>query len=297
MDSKFYGFSYTLPAKSKQDSKKKGIKNNYKQSNRPNDQAPLREESYEDSRNLVIAYQNGDVQALNKLVEVNEDLVGSIAKNYAGLLEAKDLMQEGKIGLIKAANKFDASYPNKFSTYAVWWIKNAILKAINNNTSTIRIPGHRRDDLRKFNRAINQSLNEFGIIDETRIRKEVGLNESEYKELMRIKDLKTVSADAPASQNNTTPLISCLPTPKQTVDAIMNNDDFRKELVDLLDTELNDNQKYVIIERFGLGNGDVKTLSEIGKVLGVSKERIRQIEVAALSKLKKPVLKQYLQEN
>ena len=233
----------------------------------------------------LIKEQNSDI-AKKKLIQANLRLVVSIAKKYVGHgVLFMDLVQEGSIGLIRAAEKFDYSKNFKFSTYATWWIKQSIIRAIANNSKAIRIPVHMADKIRKYKQGILSLANKFG-------REPTELELAEYLgmsvgKLRRIKEsimLEPISLEAAVTDDlcigDYIEDKSCN-SPEYSTKVRFLKDNLPKVLDDLTDRE-----KFVITNRFGLNLSNVKTLAQIGEMLGYSKERIRQIEEGAIYKLR-----------
>lgn len=241
----------------------------------------------EEERNLgkLIKEQNSDM-AKRKLIQANLRLVVSIAKKYIGQgVNFMDLVQEGSIGLIRAAEKFDYSKNFKFSTYATWWIKQSIIRAIANYSKSIRIPVHMSDKIRKYKRIYNELSNSLG--------REPTDNEILQKleiSLSKLQKIKQSILVEPVSLETTITDDLCLrdyieDKTLQSPEDKVKQDCIKTDVPKLLNT-LPEREKQVLANRYGLNSDKPKTLAQLGDMLGYSKERIRQIEEGAILKLR-----------
>ena len=245
--------------------------------------------SNEEEKELAIAVENGDLEAKQRLAEANLRLVVSIAKRYVGRgMQFLDLIQEGNMGLMKAVDKFDYSKGFKFSTYATWWIRQAITRAIADQARTIRIPVHMVETINKLVREQRNLLQELGQ-DPTpeQIAERMEMTPDKVREILKIAQ-EPVSLETPIGEEDDSHLGDFIED-----EVIENPVDYttrvvlREQLDEVLDT-LTDREENVLRLRFGLDDGKMRTLEDVGKVFNVTRERIRQIEAKALRKLRHP---------
>lgn len=245
--------------------------------------------TYEEEVELAKRIEAGDQSAKDQLAEANLRLVVSIAKRYVGRgMQFLDLIQEGNMGLIKAVDKFEHKKGFKFSTYATWWIRQAITRAIADQARTIRIPVHMVETINKLVRAQRQLVQELGrdpLPEE--VAELMNMDVEKVREVQKIAQ-EPVSLETPIGEEEDSHLGDFIPDEEilSPSDAATNTM-LREQLISVLDT-LTDRERKVLALRFGLDDGRTRTLEEVGQAFDVTRERIRQIEAKALRKLKHP---------
>ena len=243
----------------------------------------------EQEKEIAMRMDAGDESAKQELAEANLRLVVSIAKRYVGRgMLFLDLIQEGNLGLIKAVEKFDYKKGYKFSTYATWWIRQAITRAIADQARTIRIPVHMVETINKLIRVNRQLVQEYGRDPRPdEIAKEMGISEEKVREIIKIAQ-EPVSLETPIGEEDDSHLGDFIPdddapAPAEAVAVTL----LKEQLMEVLDT-LTPREAKVLCLRYGLDDGKARTLEEVGKEFNVTRERIRQIEAKALRKLRHP---------
>ncbi len=255
--------------------------------------------SREEEKELAKRIEQGDEEAREKLASANLRLVISIAKKYRGYgLDFLDIIQEGNIGLMKAIDKFDWRKGYKFSTYATWWIRQSILKALNNESRTVRVPSHVTSLNRKIDSFINDYKEEHGEKPSTdQIADELDVDKAKVRKARRAKK-ESVSLDKPLREDEGESealgdVLADENTPQPEKEAF--GDMLEDRLKGLLNKALSDREKQILKLRYGLEDYQPLTLEEVGDVFDISRERVRQLQDRAIDKLKDPKFKDQLE--
>jgi len=242
----------------------------------------------EDEIRLARKIRRGNQAAKSEMVRCNLRLVVKIARDYSNLgLPLLDLISEGNIGLIKAVERFDPRKGGKLSTYAAWWIKQSIKRALANQSKTIRLPVHLVDKISKIRRVAMQMTEELGREpSDDELAEEIGLTSSKVSQL-KAAAVRPASLDATIGDDDSTELIEIVgDTEAQDPFELLRDKNLLDEIGDLLDL-LDDRERRILNSRFGLDGTNPKTLEEVGVKFGVTRERIRQLQNIALAKLRK----------
>ena len=246
--------------------------------------------SAEEELNLAKRKSEGDQHAKDRLIEANLRLVVSIAKRYTGRgMSFLDLVQEGNLGLIKGVEKFDYTKGYKLSTYATWWIRQSVTRALADQARTIRVPVHMVETINKMSKMQRKLTLELGYEPSVaELASALEMTEEKVMEIMQIAR-EPASLETPIGEEDDSNLgdfvaDNNITTPEENVESVM-----LREHIDTLLQDLKERERQVIILRFGLEDGHPRTLEEVGKEFNVTRERIRQIEAKALRKLRNPV--------
>jgi len=241
---------------------------------------------------LAARIKKGDREARALMIKANLRLVVKIAHDYANFgLPLLDLISEGNIGLVKAVERFDPAKGGKLSTYGAWWIKQSIKRALATQSKTIRLPVHLVDKIAKVRRVAMNMSEELGreSTDEE-VAEEIGISSAKVSQLKRV-SIRPASLDAPISDDDSTKFGEIVGDEEaQTPFELLRDKNLRDEVSELLEV-LDDRERKIIFQRFGLDGGNPKTLEEIGKKFGVTRERIRQLQNVALDKLRRALRK------
>ena len=244
--------------------------------------------SVQEEKELGLLMKNGDVEAKKMLINCNLRLVVSIAKHYMNRnIPLSDLIQEGNLGLMKAADKFDVDMGFKFSTYATWWIRQGIARSIADQSRTIRIPVHMYEKINKMMRVEAMLAEKYGSdVTNQQIADEMGIPVEKVLDLKKVSETP-VSLYTPLGEDDDSVLIDFVPDLESGVEEFVVNSGLHDDIMQALSV-LSEREKQVLMLRFGIGYEHPMTLEEVGNVFNVTRERIRQIEAKALRKLRHP---------
>ena len=254
--------------------------------------------SPDEEKDLFIKIKNGDQTARDKMIESNLRLVVHVAKNYTtnATQDLMDLIQEGNFGLIKAIDKYDINQGTKFSTYATYWIKQAIGQAINDNSRTIRLPNNAINAISRINKKIEEiERTESRIPSNEELSEKLDINVETILNLNNINQ-PLCSLEFDVNDNKETVVSDLIadegiPTPEEALSAVVQTDG----IIKLLRT-LDEREQFIITKRYGIGDGIPQSLDEIGQTINLTKERVRQLEIVALRKLRSPLRQMALRE-
>ncbi len=252
----------------------------------------------EEELDLGKKVKEGDRDAVNKLVTSNLRLVVAMAKKYMGLgIPLIDLIQEGAIGLQIAAERYDYTYNFKFATYATFWIKQRITKSIIDNSGSIRLPANVINDMSRLNKRKTEFIEEYGREPDFNELAELGeIDEDKLLDITQVQQ-GTVSLDAIITTNDNDSPIGDYIQDNQAIDPEeYSRQEMKKEMLLNILSTLDEREKDILIKRFGLDNGVQKSLEQVGDLVGLTRERVRQIEISAITKLRNPARRAALME-
>ena len=253
--------------------------------------------TYEEEKKLALRIKNGDQKAVDTLVEHNLRLVVSIAKHYTGCgLSLLDLIQEGNVGLIEAAKKYDVDKGFRFSTYATWWVRQKIGRALSDQSRSIRVPAHIAELVSKIKKIMGTMTQELGRTPtEEEIAKKLNVEVDKVKVALDMSQAIS-SLDVPVGEDEETTIGDLQADP--SVKNLMANliDEANRQIIETVFATLNEREANVLRLRFGMNVNHAYTLEEVGNELGITRERVRQIETRALRKMRNPVRMNILRE-
>ena len=253
--------------------------------------------TYEEEKKLALRIKDGDQKAVDTLVEHNLRLVVSIAKHYTGCgLSLLDLIQEGNVGLIEAAKKYDVDKGFRFSTYATWWVRQKIGRALSDQSRSIRVPAHIAELVSKIKKIMGTMTQELGRTPtEEEIAKKLNVEVDKVKVALDMSQ-SVSSLDIPVGEDEETTIGDLQADP--SVKNLMANliDEANRQIIETVFATLNEREANVLRLRFGMNVNHAYTLEEVGNELGITRERVRQIETRALRKMRNPVRMNVLRE-
>src|SRR6266550_3289288 len=241
---------------------------------------------------LAVKIRKGNAAARERMINANLRLVVTIARDYANFgLPLLDLISEGNIGLTKAVERFDPTKGAKLSTYAMWWIKQSMKRALADQSKTIRVPVHLGEKLAKMRRVASQMTDELGReATDDELGEELGIASEKFARLKSV-GIRPASLDAPVADDDSTEFGEMIGDEEaQTPFELLRDEDLRNEMDGLLDV-LDEREKKIISQRFGLEGGKPKTLEDVAKHFGITRERIRQLKNISLAKLRRALSK------
>ena len=253
--------------------------------------------TYEEEKKLALRIKDGDKKAIDILVEHNLRLVVSIAKHYTGCgLSLLDLIQEGNVGLIEAAKKYDVDKGFRFSTYATWWVRQKIGRALSDQSRSIRVPAHIAELVSKIKKIMGTMTQELGRTPtEEEIAKKLNIEVDKVKVALDMSQAVS-SLDVPVGEDEETTVGDL--QADHSVKSLMTNliDEANRQIIETVFATLNEREANVLRLRFGMNVNHAYTLEEVGNELGITRERVRQIETRALRKMRNPVRMNVLRE-